>query len=456
MARSPVAAVKITSWVYSSWTTTSTTVQAGSSARPTRIASASEPHAANPRSIASIGGVYRSGVMRDGAAVWVAGVCACACAVGCGRLGFDDLAAGDDGDGAPTTGFTRIIAGEQTTCGIVRERGYCWGRGTDGELGDGAGVDRAVPTAVALPPGRVTDLSQGEGHGCAIVNDTAHCWGITATGVAGTPSSLVPVAVALPSPVTSIASGADFACAVAASQVYCWGADNAGSLGNGAAGASEVPVATLGPPGATAEAVDAGNDHAMALYTDGRVFGWGHNDSGTLGHGSLMPTTSVAPVECLHTGSLPAIAGWHACAAANGAATCWGTGTDGELGDDQSASSPSPVGVLGFATGTTTIATGGGPADRDASCAVRAGTAWCWGNGQFGRLGQGTADPSPIPVEVAGLPADIVELAVGYDHACARSADGTVRCWGRGDLGQLGDGAGATSFTPVVVTVPAN
>jgi alpha-tubulin suppressor-like RCC1 family protein len=391
--------------------------------------------------------------MRDGAAVWVAGVCACACA-GCGRLGFEELAATGGDGGAPTEGFTRIIAGDQTTCGIVRERAYCWGRGTDGEIGDGGGVDRGTPTAVALPPGRVTDLSQGEGHGCAIVDDVAHCWGATAIGTAGVASSPTPVAVTLPAPVTSIASGADFACAVAAGQVYCWGADNAGSLGNGAAGASEVPVATVGPPGASAVAVDAGNDHAMALYTDGRVFGWGHNDSGALGHGSLVPAMSPAPVESLHTGSLPAIAGWHACAAANGAATCWGTGTDGELGDDQSTSSASPVGVLGFAAGTTAIATGGGPADRDASCAVRGGATWCWGNGQFGRLGQGTADPSPVPVAVAGLPADAVELAVGYDHACARAADGSVRCWGRGDLGQLGDGLATTSFVPVVVAVP--
>jgi alpha-tubulin suppressor-like RCC1 family protein len=398
--------------------------------------------------------------MRDGAAVWVAGVCACACA-GCGRLGFDDLAAGDAagddgaGDGAPTDGFTRIIAGEETTCGIVRERAYCWGRGTDGELGDGASADRAVPTAVALPPGRVTDLSQGEGHGCAIVESVAHCWGRTAVGVPGMDMSPTPLAVTLPAPVTSIAVGGGFACAVAANQVYCWGDDAQGSLGNGAEGPSEAPIMTIIPAGTAAVAVDAGNDHAMVVLSDGRVFGWGHNDSGALGHGSFMPTQSATPVEILHQDSLPAIAGWHACALrTDGAVACWGLGDAGELGDGQSTNSPSPVLVSGFGELGTAVATGGGPNFFDASCAVREGTASCWGNGQFGRLGQGTTDPSPVPVEVAGLPVDIVEVAVGYAHACARSGDGTVRCWGRGDLGQLGDGAMATSFAPVVVATP--
>jgi alpha-tubulin suppressor-like RCC1 family protein len=394
--------------------------------------------------------------MRDGAGVLVAAACACAA---CGRLGFAELtagdAAGDAGDDAPAPGFTRIIAGEETTCAIAADRAFCWGRGTDGELGDGASVDRTVPTEVALPPGRVTALSQGEGHGCAIVEGAAHCWGRAATGVAGMTASPTPLAVTLPGTVTSIASGGGFNCAVAANQVYCWGGDPQGALGNGAAGPSETPVMTLGPGGASAVSVDAGNDHAMALYSDGRVFGWGHNDSGALGLGSFTPATTQTPVEILHRDTQPSLAGWHACAIrTDSTVTCWGLGDAGELGDGLSTNSASPVTVSGFGALASAMATGGGPSFFDATCAVRDSRAWCWGNGQFGRLGQGTTDPSPVPVEVAGLPPDIVEVAVGYAHACARSADGTVRCWGRGDLGQLGDAQGATSMTPVLVVSP--
>src|SRR5665647_612678 len=100
---------------------------------------------------------------------------------GCGRLGFDEQrsgvdapASGDAIDGATAPGWTRIAAGDQTTCGIYLDRAYCWGRGTNNEIGDGAAIDRLTPTPVALPAGRVTEVTQGEGHGCAIVDGAAY------------------------------------------------------------------------------------------------------------------------------------------------------------------------------------------------------------------------------------------------------------------------------------------
>lgn len=45
-----------------------------------------------------------------------------------------------------------------------------------------------------------------------------------------------------------------------------------------------------------------------------------------------------------------------------------------------------------------------------------------------------------------------VELAVGGGHACARMSNGTVRCWGDGTIGQLGNGAMKSSNRPVNVT----
>ena len=43
------------------------------------------------------------------------------------------------------------------------------------------------------------------------------------------------------------------------------------------------------------------------------------------------------------------------------------------------------------------------------------------------------------PTKVAGV-SGAVEIVVGASHACARTGDGTVLCWGQNDLGQLGDG----------------
>jgi alpha-tubulin suppressor-like RCC1 family protein len=46
---------------------------------------------------------------------------------------------------------------------------------------------------------------------------------------------------------------------------------------------------------------------------------------------------------------------------------------------------------------------------------------------------------------------DVVSVAGGGYHSLALKADGTVRTWGAGYVGQLGDGGRAASTTPVTV-----
>jgi hypothetical protein len=51
---------------------------------------------------------------------------------------------------------------------------------------------------------------------------------------------------------------------------------------------------------------------------------------------------------------------------------------------------------------------------------------------------------------VVGL-ADIVEVAAGGSHACARSKQGLVSCWGANMMGELGDGTQAARAKPTPV-----
>lgn len=390
----------------------------------------------------------------------VRGLVLLATLVGCGRLDFARLAtpdgnspSGDASDGAVASGWTRIAAGEETTCGIYKSRAYCWGRGTNNEIGDGNATNRPRPTQVALPAGTVTDIVQGEGHGCAIVDDAVYCWGLAAVGN-GTMSSATPVHVTLASNVTSISAGGQFACAVASGTVSCWGVDTSGALGNGAGNDSFVPNQVTLPMAAVS--VECGNDHAMALLVNGAVYVWGHNDNGIFGNGSTTTPTSSQTAIAMGavTGVQPQVAGWSACANLGGDVLCWGRGAEGELGNSQFNDSGSQVQVTGLSTGVTALATNGGPTNQDASCAVKGGAVSCWGEGIFGRLGNGLLTNQSSPQPVQNLPADIVELALGFEHSCARSSDGTVRCWGRGDLGQLGDGMSMSSLVPVVVPLP--
>ena len=163
---------------------------------------------------------------------------------------------------------------------------------------------------------------------------------------------------------------------------------------------------------------------------------------------------SPGPVSGGITG-IALIAGWHACALQNGGVKCWGRNQEGELGNGTQVPSAIPLSVVNLPTNVTVVATGGGPTDRDASCAIADGAMQCWGAGLFGRLGNGSATGnSLIPVDVAGLPGRALDAAIGYDHACALVEGGDVYCWGKGDKGQLGDGAGKNSLEPVRVIRP--
>jgi len=85
------------------------------------------------------------------------------------------------------------------------------------------------------------------------------------------------------------------------------------------------------------------------------------------------------------------------------------------------------------------------------TCALRAdGTVRCWGANQWGQLGSGPSTGLSEPRDVAGLN-NVVDLSSGGDTTCALLDDGTVRCWGPNDLGQLGQQNTAPYFAPVGV-----
>ncbi len=297
--------------------------------------------------------------------------------------------------------------------------------------------NRGVPTRLALPAGTVDDLAMGETHGAAIVDGVVYGFG-SLDGAPG-PTAVTSSSTGTLPAATAISCGRDFSCVIAGGG-YCWGTNSVGQLGLGDTTARSMPTMIASFP-ATPNGIEAGDDHACATTATTVSVCWGHNDSGALGFGAMTPTSSTSPTYIamgfIH--SLPQIAGWHACALDGTNVWCWGTGTAGELGDGNNTSSASPVQVPSLAN-ITAIATGGGPTDGDASCAIVAGGVSCWGNGFYGRLGQGAANPSSVPIGVVGLPGPATSVAIGYDHACALLGDGDIWCWGRGDLGQLGDG----------------
>jgi hypothetical protein len=360
----------------------------------------------------------------------------------CGRIGFDARIAGDGGgfdamsigDGSADAAgpqWSHLTAYADQTCALFGTDAYCWGN---------IGIDGQATMTSALPfkysDTGATAIGPGESFVCVIGGGGMNCHGQT-------PGLLTSFASG---PVTAVSGGRGFACLIAG-DVRCWGTNSVGQLGVGDMNTRTMPTST----GLIATRLRCGDDHCCALSTSGPMC-WGHNDNGTLGNGSTSPAQSTTPIPV--TGgiaSLPIIAGWHACALTGGSAFCWGRGSEGELGNGANSDSPSPISIVA----ATYVATGGGPTDYDASCVV-SGTPKCWGANAYGRLGNGLTANSNVPVDVMGLPssATTIEMAIGYDHACALMSDGDIWCWGRGSSGQLGDGLMTDSLSPVKVTKP--
>ena len=263
---------------------------------------------------------------------------------------------------------------------------------------------------------------------------------------------LSPITTASPSAPTiiAIATGAYHTCALTAvGGVKCWGDNFAGDLGDGTTTISTTtPVDVLGlAKGVTA--IAAGQAHTCAVTSAGGVKCWGWNDSGQLGNGTT--TDSSVPVDVTGLGSrVTAVATgmWHTCAlTVEGGVKCWGHNEYGVLGNGTTTDSLIPVDVSGLTSGVTAIAAG-----FLHTCAeTTAGGVKCWGDNDYGALGDGTTTDSLIPVDVVGLASGVASVVAGDVHTCVLTAAGGVKCWGRIVEGPEGTALATDSNVPVDV-----
>lgn len=192
----------------------------------------------------------------------------------------------------------------------------------------------------------------------------------------------------------------------------------------------------------------AASDHTCVLTAEHGVACWGDNSAGGLGDGTT--TSSSTPVDVLGLeGDAEAVAAGDrfSCAlSTTGGVKCWGNNQFGQLGDGTTANRTRPVDVVGLANGITAIAARG-----EHACALAEGAVKCWGANINGQLGDGSATNRTTPVDVAGL-TGISSIVAGGEHTCALSSAGNVTCWGWNNKGQLGDGTTTDRAIPTSVT----
>jgi len=231
--------------------------------------------------------------------------------------------------------------------------------------------------------------------------------------------------------------------------VKAWGDNSSGQLGNGTTVSSSTPISVSGL-GGPAIAVAAGTSHSVALMADGTVKTWGYNNYGQLGNNTTTSSTTPVTVTGLGGTVIAVAAGGNHTAAllADGTLKAWGYNNYGQLGNGTNSSSATPVAVSSLGGLVTAIAAGG----SHTMALLADGTLKCWGYNNAGQLGNGTTTSSSSPVVVTGLAGVVAAIAAGTSHSIAQMADGTAKAWGLNTNGQLGIGTTANKSTPVTVS----
>jgi alpha-tubulin suppressor-like RCC1 family protein len=321
------------------------------------------------------------------------------------------------------------------TCAVSNAGGVrCWGWNAGGQLGDGTTVSRASPVDVLGLATGVKSIVGGYAFTCALTTaGGVKCWGSNQDGNLGdgtTTARAVPGdVVGLTTGVVALAAGSGHTCALmSGGGVKCWGS---AFLGDGTSNNSSVPVNVVGLS-SRAVAITAGAEHACALLETGEVKCWGHNGRGQMGDGTTISRPTPVTVNALANVTSIEAGGHYTCGVTNpGAMTC--------LGHVPGSLTSLPSGVSSLTAGLyfgCFASTGGG--------------VMCWGENEYGQLGDGTFSSRNTPVPVSGLSGNITSLVAGFYHACALTDVGEVKCWGVNYDGILGQG------TRIDHTVPAD
>ncbi len=390
--------------------------------------------------------------------------------------GYDNsLAYGNDGSfkngefytvNRPVTGLpaTQLVSGGLHSC-MLRDGGVkCWGFNLYGQLGDGTTTSRNIPVDV---PGlsNVTALVAGTFHTCALLSDGGmKCWGKNESGQLGdntTNDRTSPVSVkgaggtGTLAGVNAISAGEKFTCALISAAVKCWGANGSSQLGTGNTTASLTPLSVKDQAGtgtlADITQISSGNEFTCALNTSGVLQCWGMGTNGALGDGNA--TTSSLPVAVNSSEYFVNVqaGGLHTCALSTaGSVFCWGKNNKGQAGTDSiiDPTVNSPKLVTGLNKLVSSIDMG-----SNHSCAIlNDDTLKCWGEGTYGQLGDGTVNNSYSPLAITSLSSytKFTSAALGFSHSCV-IANTAILCWGNNATGQLGNATNTNTLTPVIV-----
>jgi alpha-tubulin suppressor-like RCC1 family protein len=281
--------------------------------------------------------------------------------------------------------FSSLSAGGHHACGVTTDQKlFCWGSNQSGELGIGSTNPAGPPSLVNIPgETQVTAVAAGRFHTCAITGDAAmFCWGddgsgelgidfrsITSAGCKNSPTNLIqgtdfcmltPVQVSIGANSgrwDRVSAGFEFTCGrdQPSSKMFCFGTNLGAELGNGSITAAINTVVGTGSAAASETpsptAVDTNLAPALIASSEGQSCAVPFNISGP---GDLVCWGTITGPPVLSPASIPGHTfgnfgpgGDHTCAIdTNAKAWCWGANTMGQLGNNTTTDSLTPVQVV--------------------------------------------------------------------------------------------------------------
>ena len=182
---------------------------------------------------------------------------------------------------------------------------WLWGGGTSGRLGNATINPASTPVTTFAGGTNWKQVSCGDFHTAAIKTDgTLWIWGNGGSRLGNGTNDTINRST----PVTTFAGGTNWKQVSAAfihtaaiktdGTLWTWGAGNDGLLGNGVTtGSISTPVTTFAG-GTNWKQVICGEDHNVAIKTDGTLWTWGDGLSGRLGNAAgtdrSTPVTTFA------------------------------------------------------------------------------------------------------------------------------------------------------------------
>jgi len=342
---------------------------------------------------------------------------------GCYFYGETDGSLGPDN--APPPAGPNVLdttSGGFHTCALLNDGTVrCWGGNFSGELGVAPSQDRA--SAEDVPNlAQVVSLSSDSSHTCGLGSDhTVRCWGGNTMGQLGLPDTdahVGPVTVAGLTDVVQLDVGYGWSCAVRDDgTVWCWG--GTGALSGIGLGIEQVADAT------DMVQVSVSQQHACAVHQSGSVWCWLETND---------PPRMATEVSGLGDVLSIKVARYHYCVVFHDRTMrCYSMG-------HLSLSVDTPDAVVDVCGG------------EGHTCVAREdGSVYCWGDNEYGQLGDTTWSDRADPVRAVGI-IDAVGVSCGPYQTCATHQSGAVSCWGWNTSGQVGDGTLKHRNRPVWVT----